>query len=458
MIEIEQFVLKNFDKVKINSNNIELGDIFICLQGRNTHGNQYIEDAIIHGAKFIVTSKKINKNLNFHNIILVDDVLEFLKGIALKKRSLFEGRVIGITGSVGKTSVKHNLHYFLSQNFTVSSSIKSYNNYLGIIISLLNLNLNSDFAIFEIGTSDFFEIRKLTSIVMPSQIIITNIYPTHLENLINTKNIAIEKSDIFVKKFNPKVRMVAASQNNSDEEIVINQAINQKISNIITFGNKKKSNVMINYIRDLDDKYSTVSVNMFKENINFIINQNQIQRIDNFLICLIILRYNKVKLDNFIATAKNVNLIEGRGLVNKIIFDNKELNFIDESYNASPHTMKVAIDYLQRIKIKKNQKKLLILGEMKELGKETINHHADLLKYVSRVKIENVIICGELMQIALNKHKYKNIIFIENANLIFEYIKKIINKNDIIMVKGSNSSITRKLAKFFIIRKESKIV
>ena len=458
MIEIEQFVLKNFDKVKINSNNIELGDIFICLQGRNTHGNQYIEDAIIHGAKFIVTSKKINKNLNFNNIILVDDVLEFLKGIALKKRSLFEGRVIGITGSVGKTSVKHNLHYFLSQNFTVSSSIKSYNNYLGIIISLLNLNLNSDFAIFEIGTSDFFEIRKLTSIVMPSQIIITNIYPTHLENLINTKNIAIEKSDIFVKKFNPKVRMVAASQNNSDEEIVINQAINQKISNIITFGNKKKSNVMINYIRDLDDKYSTVSVNMFKENINFIINQNQIQRIDNFLICLIILRYNKVKLDNFIATAKNVNLIEGRGLVNKIIFDNKELNFIDESYNASPHTMKVAIDYLQRIKIKKNQKKLLILGEMKELGKETINHHADLLKYVSRVKIENVIICGELMKIALNKHKYKNIIFIENANLIFEYIKKIINKNDIIMVKGSNSSITRKLAKFFIIRKESKIV
>ena len=101
--------------------------------------------------------------------------MTFLLSTAKIKRNIFKGKVIGITGSVGKTTLKENLKYFISQTSTVSVSIKSYNNYLGVLISLININLSSSFAIFEIGTNNFEEIKNLTSIIMPSQIIITNI-------------------------------------------------------------------------------------------------------------------------------------------------------------------------------------------------------------------------------------------------------------------------------------------
>ena len=93
----------------------------------------------LHGAKFIITDIKNKKNKFGDKIFFVDNVIIFLHDIAIKKRELFKGQVIGITGSIGKTSVKENLKYFLSHNFKVSASIKSYNNYLGVILSLVNL-------------------------------------------------------------------------------------------------------------------------------------------------------------------------------------------------------------------------------------------------------------------------------------------------------------------------------
>ena len=194
---IENYLINNKNKVKINSYDVLKGDVFFALRGTKNLGKDYVEQAINKGAKFVVTDKKLNLIIKEKQILLVKDILFFLLTIANKKRNIFKGKVIGITGSVGKTSIKENLKFFLSSEFNVSASIKSYNNYLGVLISLVNMNLNSDFAIFEIGTNNFYEISHLASIIMPQQVIITNIFPTHLENFKNTRNIAKEKSDIF---------------------------------------------------------------------------------------------------------------------------------------------------------------------------------------------------------------------------------------------------------------------
>ena len=162
---------------------------------------------------------------------------------------------------MGKTSVKENLKFLLSFESKVSASIKSYNNYLGVLISLINMDSFSDFAIFEIGTNNFHEIGKLVSIIMPQQVIVTNIFPTHLESFRSTRNIAIEKSDIFNLKFNPEIELLILPNSNSDELFLYDQAKKMKISKILTVGKKTNSNYHIQEINKTNKKNIIIKVN-----------------------------------------------------------------------------------------------------------------------------------------------------------------------------------------------------
>ena len=446
MKKLTEYLINNFNKIKIHSNNINKGDVFLALAGINNHGNDFIEDAIKNGAKYIITDRKPDLKSYNENIIIVKNSLDFLKKISVEKRKLYNGKVIGITGSIGKTSIKENLKFFLNSYFIISASIKSYNNYLGVIISLINLNLKSDFAIFEIGTSDFFEIRKLTSIVKPSQVIISNIFQTHLENLITTRNIAIEKSDIFNPQYNSLAKLLIIPNEKLDEKFIINKAKKSNIENIISIGKSSNSDLKILSLKNKKDLSINVKVKYNDEIINFYINKSQIHRINNILCCLAIFIYNKINLNYFISLTNNIPEIEGRGKINKINIYKKKINFIDESYNASPQSMKICIDYFQKIKTEKEQKKLLILGDMKELGENSLNYHIELLEYIVKKKLSNVIICGELLKIALDKICNKNILNMDDINSIIEFAKKNLKNNDIVLIKGSNSSMTRDLA------------
>ena len=354
---IENYLINNKNKVKINSNDVLKGDVFFALQGTKNHGNDYVEQAINKGAKFVVTDKKLNLIIKEKQILLVKDILFFLLTIANKKRNIFKGKVIGITGSVGKTSVKENLKFFLSSEFNVSASIKSYNNYLGVLISLVNMNLNSDFAIFEIGTNNFYEISHLASIIMPQQVIITNIFPTHLENFKNTRNIAKEKSDIFNPKFNPNVELLILPISNNDELYLYEQAKKINISKILTLGENESSDYCILNVNEKAKNLSIIRVKHNGKLFEILVNTNIYHLIYNTIICLMIFNYNSLSFNKFSKLTKYVPKIEGRGLEKKIIFSNKEVHFIDESYNASPITMKICIDYFDKLELQENQNK-----------------------------------------------------------------------------------------------------
>ena len=110
-LKIEDYLIENFDKLKINSNEIKKGDVFVALQGNNCHGNNFVEHALTNGAKYIVTEKEIAGN-NFHNFLQVEDIFLYLSMIANRNRNKFEGKIIAITGSIGKTSIKENLNFF----------------------------------------------------------------------------------------------------------------------------------------------------------------------------------------------------------------------------------------------------------------------------------------------------------------------------------------------------------
>ena len=449
-IEIEDYLLKSKNKLKINSNNIKKGDVFNALKGKKTHGNLFITQAIKNGAKYVITNSNKNIPTNIKkNLLYKKNSFNFLLSIANKKRSNFKGKVIGITGSVGKTTLKENLKFFLSSIFNTSASIKSYNNYLGVLLSVINIDIKSHFAVFEIGTNNYDEINKLSSIILPDQTIITNIYPTHLENFKNTRNIAKEKSDIFNSKFNKNVKLAVFPNTNNDEIFLLKKAQKYKIKKIITLGDNKSSNYYISNIIEKNNEILKIEVKSSNKTYKFNIKKDHLNQINNLVICLILFIYNKIDIKIFYKKVLFTPKIDGRGLSKKICMNNKKIQFIDESYNASPITMKNSINFLNNYKNIKNNRKILILGDMNELGTNSEEYHLNIVKDIVSSKIDIIILCGKLFKSVLDKCKIKknNILYFKNEKLILDFLQMQIHNNDTILVKCSNSTKVNNLAK-----------
>ena len=452
---VEEYLINQCDKLKINSRDIKKGDIFVALQGKNTHGNKFIRQALSKGAKYIISDKKIQDD-QINSLLQVDNALLYLFNIARKKRSIFKGKIIAVTGSIGKTSVKENLKYFLSHQVKVSASIKSYNNSLGVMVSLLNLNLNSDFAIFEIGTNNFYEIKKLTKIVMPHQVIITNIYPTHLENFQNTRNIAIEKSDLFNPKYNPNIELLILQNSNEDEIYLQKLSKKYKIKNVITFGKKNNVDYHIQSIKNFNNFLSKIKLKRKNKLIEFNSPTSFENQSINIIISLIIFEYNNLKIDSILSEIKNIPVIEGRGLFHKLIINNNIITLIDESYNASPVSMMNCIKYFEQYIIKQNERKILILGEMNELGKYAYNYHKDIVLILLNTKINKIVFCGNTYKKILNQINIrpKNFLYLSNELEINKFLEEEIHNNDIILAKGSHSTIINSIVKKLLNTKE----
>ena len=442
--EFEKYILKKSNKVKISSKEISKGDIFLALKGKNFHGNQFINSSLRRGAKYCLTD---NKNFAKNSkIIYVNSVINYLNNLALKKRDLYKGKVIGITGSAGKTTLKETLAFFLKRNEIISFSKKSYNNKLGVLISLLNINLNSTYSIFEIGTNNFGEIKNLTKIVKPTEIFITNIQSTHLQSFRSKKNIAKEKADIFNSKYNNQKRRLFLNINSDFENMLIQKA-------------KKENNLNLVLINELNTKYfikKIIDKNKFHR-VYFSINKKKLVldiknpirfRLINLLFCFAFFDQNSLKTNIITKWQKYLKPVDGRGLIHNILINKKKIKVIDESYNSNPDTMTQSIDYFTNIK-KKDSQKILILGNMNELGKNTYKLHFKLLTELDKSDFKFVILCGEFFRrsiIKLNNPK-NEFIYIENRNEIMEFLNKKIHNNDIILIKCSNSTEVNKFAK-----------
>ncbi len=442
--EFEKYILEKSNKVKISSKEINKGDIFLALKGKNFHGNQFIKSSLRRGAKYCLTD---NKNFAKNSkIIYVNSVINYLNNLALKKRDLYKGKVIGITGSAGKTTLKETLAFFLKRNEIISFSKKSYNNKLGVLISLLNINLNSTYSIFEIGTNNFGEIKNLTKIVKPTEIFITNIQSTHLQSFRSKKNIAKEKADIFNSKYNNQKRRLFLNINSDFENMLIQKA-------------KKENNLNLVLINELNTKYfikKIIDKNKFYR-VYFSINKKKLVldiknpirfRLINLLFCFAFFDQNSLKTNIITKWQKYLKPVDGRGLIHNILINKKKIKVIDESYNSNPDTMKQSIDYFTNIK-KKDSQKILILGNMNELGKNTYKLHFKLLTELDKSDFKFVILCGEFFRrsiIKLNNPK-NEFIYIENRNEIMKFLNKKIHNNDIILIKCSNSTEVNKFAK-----------
>ncbi|MDC0921296.1 UDP-N-acetylmuramoyl-L-alanyl-D-glutamate--2,6-diaminopimelate ligase [Candidatus Pelagibacter sp.] len=424
------------EKARINSKEIKKNDIFFAIKGKKNDGNKFISEAFKKKASIAVVNE-IEKKINISRQIKRKDTLKFLTKSSELYRENIKTKIIAITGSCGKTTLKELLGNSLKQISTVGISPKSYNNKYGVPLSLFNLDQRNNYGVLEIGMDKKGEIDYLSKIVKPDVGVITNINYAHAKNFKNIKQIALAKSEIINNiKFNGFIVL------NADDDFY---TLHKKIANkrklrILSFGiDNQNTNIKLVSIKKIANKFkATIRVNDLKT--YFFISNNFQNNILNILATLavmsIFINISKLNKNLFIG----FKTPDGRGDIARIKIDNKRLNLVDESYNSNPLSLKSSILNFDKIQIKKG-KKYLLLGDMLELGKHSKRLHQTIGKIINNTKIDKVFVKGKKVLFTYNSvSKKKKGRVLNNNSQIIDLIKNDLNNNDYLMVKASNAT------------------
>ena len=428
--------------VSINSKTIKKNELFFPLKGKNKDGHNYVKEALKKGAAKSIVCRKIN-NIPKNKIIRVKNTFSSLNDLAAVTRQNTLAQIIGITGSVGKTTLKNLIAHILKNYGNVYYSPHSYNNKYGVPLSISNLKKNTDYGIFEIGMDKKGEIYKLSKIVKPEIGIITNISAAHFKNFNTLKDIAKAKSEIIDNI--AKDGTLILSKDNKFFNFLQNKAKKRGIK-VISYSSKKRSNIFLLQAKKKNKKYRLkISVNDKIFYFNSKIYSKSL--ISNILACIAtinVLALNLKKIENKFLDFK---IPSGRGDIKIVKKYKKKFKFIDESYNASPLSMSSAINNMKNYKISKKSKKIILLSDMLELGKKSKKYHRELSKVINKSDVDKVFVYGNYIK---NTFKYltknkKGKIF-SNYKEINDHFNKIINNNDLLMIKGSNATGMNRLS------------
>ncbi|MDC0622046.1 UDP-N-acetylmuramoyl-L-alanyl-D-glutamate--2,6-diaminopimelate ligase [Candidatus Pelagibacter sp.] len=431
------------EKARINSKEIKKNDIFFAIKGKKNDGNKYIIEAFKKKASIAVVNK-IEKKINISRQIKSKDPLKFLTKSSELYRENIKTKIIAITGSCGKTTLKELLGNSLKQLSSVGISPKSYNNKYGVPLSLFNLDQKNDYGVLEIGMDKKGEIDYLSKIVKPDVSVITNINYAHAKNFKNIKQIALAKSEIIN---NTKINGFIILNADDNFFILHKKMANKRKLKILSFGiDNQNANIKLIGIKKIANKFkATIRINNLKT--YFFISNNFQSNILNILAALAVMSifFDISKLKKNIFTGFKIP--NGRGDIAKIKIDNKKINLIDESYNSNPLSLKSSILNFDKMKIDKG-KKYLLLGDMLELGKHSKRLHLSIAKIINNTKIDKVFVIGSKVLFTYNSisKKIKGRI-LNNKSQIINLIKNDLNNNDYLMVKASNATGLNKIVR-----------
>ena len=428
--------------ISIDSRTIKKNDLFIALKAKRD-GNDFIVSAIENGAKAAIINKipkDLPKNFPF---ILVNNSVEALYSIAKYSRKKYEGRVIAITGSVGKTSTKDILTKMLSTFGVTHSSQKSFNNHLGVPLTLANIPKNADYVICEIGMNSKGEIEPLSKLVAPDVAVITNISASHLASFKNLREIAYEKASIcFGLKKNGSLIF---SVDNKFYELVNNFVKERKLKSM-TFGSNENAEISIDNISHLKNKsYGSLLIKN-KVFTNFSIGALGSHQLKNCLAALAVILSYDLSLEKALKELEDWVPRDGRGNffdVNlKYKLKNIRIRVIDESYNSNPTSLNASLEILKSVQFetKKSSRKIAILGDMLELGVKEKEFHRDIANNSNIYSFDTIHCVGSLMkELYLELPQEKKGLLVSNPSDLLSHILINAEDRDIYLIKGSNS-------------------
>jgi UDP-N-acetylmuramoyl-tripeptide--D-alanyl-D-alanine ligase len=419
----------SFSGISIDSRNIKNGQLFIPLVGERFDGHDFILNAVRGGATACLTQKDIEIGDNDTVLIRVQDTLRSLQDIAKYMRQKYSKvKVIAITGSTGKTTTKNFVTSVLSQKYKVLSNIGNYNNQIGLPLTLVDLDETHDIAVLEMGMNSFGEIRNLSDIARPDVAIITNIGTAHIGNLGSRENIL--KAKLEITEFFGEDNIAYF---NGDDDLLNKVNGNYRI---LYFGFNEKNDIQAFNIKSNKQDGMEFDIR-YKGDIKHFM--TRIPGKHNILNALpaIAAGYNfGMKYEDiFDGLAGTVN--EKMRL--KLISVNG-ISIIDDTYNANPDSVKAAIDYL--IDISNNRRKVVILGDMLELGEYTVKSHEEIGEYCHLSGIDLLIAYGDYSKHIVDSAvssgmRPGDVFYYQNKQELLRSLKTIVKPGDVILVKGS---------------------
>ena len=434
-----------FEGVSINSKTIKKKNIFIAIEGKNHDGHSFVKEALKNKANFCVIRKNI-QNINQNKLIRCNNTINFLNQLAAKKREYSNAKIIAITGSSGKTTLKTLLGNMLANYRETYFSKKSYNNHFGVPLSLCNLENSHQYGVFEIGMSKPGEIWKLSNLIKPNIAVITNIGEAHIENFHNLEGIAKAKSEI-IENINKNGFLIL----NKDDKYFnfLSEIAKKRKIKVLSFGMSKKSDATL-IKKKFVNNHEVLHLKIFNKDIFLKVKNINSLTVLNILCSLLVFSILNLDLSKIKDLTYLFQPTEGRGKAYTVSRYKKKFNFIDESYNANPSSVKNAIYNFSNIK-KNNSKKYLLLGDMLELGKKSDIYHKNLSHFINESDIDQLFIYGKNAFKTYKKtYKSKQGNILQNINDFDEVFSNLIKKNDYLMIKGSNATGLNTLSKRII--------
>lgn len=421
---------KDIKCVSTDTRNIVPGSLFVAIKGHNFDGHNFIAEAVKRKANAILINKNQIESADNINIpfITVDDTVKALGDIAKVWRKKLKAKVIGLTGSAGKTSTKEILYALLSVKFKVNKTAANNNNHIGVPLTVLSTTEKHNILIAELGTNHFGEIPYSAGIAMPDVSVITNIGDSHLEFFKSRKGVLKEKKAIFDAAEANKGTVFI----NNDDKLL--SVLSPDYSKVVTFGFADSSQIKGKIVDYSYEGKPVLNIQYKKANFNINLPIYGEQSAINFLTAASIALYLGLTGEEIIKGAKKIKSVSGR--LNVIKLDNKLL--VDDTYNANPSSTAYSLAVLNRIKT--YPRKIAVLGDMFELGEKAEMLHKNLLKVIKREKIDEIYTIGPLMK-NLNE-ELKKAGTIKNRHFAGRSIlKKFLENNDltnsVILVKGS---------------------
>ena len=444
-LDIKKKINENFlfNDISIDSRKINKKSLFIPIEGKNYDGHKFIDSVARKGVKACLIEKKKKHLIKNKKILLIEvnNTLISLKKLALYARNRIRDlKTICVTGSNGKTTLKEWLKETLKNNFLVYSNPGNFNNLIGMPITLVNIPKNTEICILELGMNTYGEIKELARIARPDIAIITNIGNAHIGNFKNRFEIAKEKSDIFSFLEGDSIAIIPGD---SDHFKLLYKKAKAKTNQIITFG--KYPDFQSKYKEEKNDMFTfNVSETKIKLKKKIIFKNWE----NNILIILSVMNVLKLNLKKNHKKLESLRPLPGRGEILQIKKRAKKFFLIDESYNSNPNSLKMAILNLNKEKYKLNEK-ILVIGDMLELGKFSKKMHKEIVPIISNIQPKLVITVGEFSRVISDSLPSNISSF--HFKKVFRVYNKLLTKidnNDIVMVKGSNSTKLSMLIKF----------
>lgn len=413
--------------VCIDSRRVVEGNLYIPIRGVNNNGHVYVKQAIENGARAVLWERNEPNPPTQVTVILVDDTTRALQNLAKAYRQQLKMKVVGITGSNGKTSTKDILASLLSQHYITQKTLGNYNNEIGVPLTLLSFSENIEIGVVEMGMENLHELSFLTHMVKPDIAIISNVGTAHLENLGSMENIAKAKLEI-TEGLNEQGMFIY----NGDQKLLQDAVRDAQLPGHIairTFGESDHNDYIVH---DVTQKMDGLTFHINDEVYHLdMIGRHQAMNACAAWIAAKALHLSREELQ------KGFSSIEKTGLRNELVKVKKAL-ILNDSYKSNPQSALAAMDTMEEFDI---PYKIAVLGDMLELGETSDMIHYQLGKDLKKYHLDEVLTIGDMAryitQGAINNLDGVLIHHFQDKDTLLAYLRDYMKKDCMVLVKGS---------------------